>query len=437
MFEPSVAGGPSAATGWEVVDTLQSGVVITRRTSNHNERKRIFFGELARRALRLDSDELIEEAVEASVDIVGAEAGVYLSVENGGELVVRAWEGLDAELGDSFGLEASRDTAAGHAVLEDEIVVVDDFSDSKFARTSIGEDHDMSSAMFIPVTERDRALGVFGKYNGQPATFDAADIELVEGIAALVADVLEREWTQRRREETYERMIDVVREREEIFSIISHDLRSPASTIKLQLGLLRRNYDQLIELHENIRHSLDRAEKGLDQMVDLTTKLLDDAGRRVAYELNIEEVNFTRVLQDVVDRFRDTLVEEQSQFSVDIEANLSGEGDRVRFEQIATNILSNAVKYGDGNPVDVSLSGDDGSVYLVVRDRGIGIASEEHPKIFGQFHRVNPEDTRDSYGMGLWIVQKCVDVLSGEIDLASTPGEGATFTVTLPRYFEH
>jgi signal transduction histidine kinase len=108
--------------------------------------------------------------------------------------------------------------------------------------------------------------------------------------------------------------------------------------------------------------------------------------------------------------------------------------DRTRLDQIVTNLVGNAIKYGDGKPIEVTVDERDGAAaLLVVRDQGIGISPESHARIFERFERA--ADTRPvaGLGLGLWIAKRLDEAHGGEIAVTSAPGAGATFTVTLPR----
>jgi signal transduction histidine kinase len=111
-----------------------------------------------------------------------------------------------------------------------------------------------------------------------------------------------------------------------------------------------------------------------------------------------------------------------------------GGWDRLRLEQITTNLLSNAIKYGPGKPIEITLAGDEQRATLRVRDQGIGIAAEDHGRIFERFERAVSPRRYGGFGLGLWIVRRVADALGGTIDVESRPGAGATFTVTLPRH---
>jgi signal transduction histidine kinase len=113
-------------------------------------------------------------------------------------------------------------------------------------------------------------------------------------------------------------------------------------------------------------------------------------------------------------------------------ASLGGRGDAARLEQVVTNLLTNAVKYGEGRPIDVEVGARDSRAWLVVRDRGIGIPPEAIGRIFEPFERAAPVERYGGLGLGLYIARRFVEMHGGRITVQSSPGEGSTFTVELP-----
>jgi signal transduction histidine kinase len=105
----------------------------------------------------------------------------------------------------------------------------------------------------------------------------------------------------------------------------------------------------------------------------------------------------------------------------------------MRLRQIVWNLISNATKFGAGAPVEVAVSGDERSALLSIRDDGPGIAEEERMRVFERFERANAGRLQTGFGIGLWLVERIVAALGGKIGLASEPGQGARFIVTLPR----
>jgi signal transduction histidine kinase len=110
-----------------------------------------------------------------------------------------------------------------------------------------------------------------------------------------------------------------------------------------------------------------------------------------------------------------------------------GRWDRSRVDQALTNLLSNALKYGAGSPVDIALADLGDRATIAVRDRGIGIAPEDRERVFGRFERAVSSSHYGGLGLGLYITQEIARAHGGSIVIESEPGAGATFILTLPR----
>ena len=107
--------------------------------------------------------------------------------------------------------------------------------------------------------------------------------------------------------------------------------------------------------------------------------------------------------------------------------------DASGLDQILTNLFDNAIKYGEGKPVDVTLHSEGSFGVLSIRDRGIGIHPHNHERIFERFERAVSERHYGGLGLGLWICRKLVSGMDGTLEVESTPGQGATFHLNLPR----
>ena len=112
--------------------------------------------------------------------------------------------------------------------------------------------------------------------------------------------------------------------------------------------------------------------------------------------------------------------------------DVTGRWDKERLDQVITNLVSNAIKYGNRQPVDVELDERRGMAALVVRDHGIGIPPDSQAGLFERFERGTNTRTFKGIGLGLWIAKKMVDAHGGTISVESAPGSGSTFTVTIP-----
>jgi signal transduction histidine kinase len=100
---------------------------------------------------------------------------------------------------------------------------------------------------------------------------------------------------------------------------------------------------------------------------------------------------------------------------------------------VVTNLLTNAIKFGRGNPIEVEVAGDDDRARLRVRDAGEGIRQEEQDLIFERFERASNGNGHPGLGLGLWISKRIVEACHGTISVESRQGQGSTFTVQLPR----
>jgi signal transduction histidine kinase len=117
-----------------------------------------------------------------------------------------------------------------------------------------------------------------------------------------------------------------------------------------------------------------------------------------------------------------------------LEPNVKGRWDSFRLEQMVTNLVSNAIKYGDGKPIEIAVENGSKTARLVVRDNGIGIAEKELPRVFEPFHRSTSDRRYSGLGLGLHITSQIVRAHGGEIQVKSQVGSGSSFIVELPRH---
>jgi signal transduction histidine kinase len=179
--------------------------------------------------------------------------------------------------------------------------------------------------------------------------------------------------------------------------------------------------------------ALERLASLIGEYVRRATTLLDisriTAGRLRA-ELSM--VDLSRIIRQVVHRYRPGAEHAGCRLEPSIENNVCGLLDELAVEQIADNLLSNALKYGAGEPIEISLVRNGDLARLIIRDHGIGISEEDQARIFGAFERAVTRRDHGGFGVGLWVVRQLVDAMRGDVHVTSCPGQGSTFTVTLP-----
>lgn len=252
------------------------------------------------------------------------------------------------------------------------------------------------------------------------------------GFAAVLRDVSER----KRREDALHRLADAsiaLRARDEFLSLASHELRTPLTALRLHLQTLARSARRRPE--EAVATLAARAAKlehHVDRMSGLIDTLLDVA--RIAsghLDLDLEPVDLGAMIALIVERRRSCLPDPE-RLRLEIEGRTVARCDPVRFEQVMSSLVDNALKYGGDEPVEVAVARADDRAVLLVRDRGIGIAPQDQERIFERFERAAPVSQYGGFGFGLWAAREIVKAHGGVIRVHSQHGRGSTFVVELP-----
>jgi two-component system OmpR family sensor kinase len=221
--------------------------------------------------------------------------------------------------------------------------------------------------------------------------------------------------------------------RDEFLSIAAHELRNPMHSLLLQVSAAVQVARQQ-EVQPLIRR-LERVQQIVDRYVKRASLLLD-IGRLNAGQMRpqVESVDFAEVVREVVESYAPEAAFNRSPLNVQIPPTLCGRWDRLALEQIVSNLISNAIKFGAGAPIEVTLTGtEDARVQFEVRDRGIGIADVDQERIFGRFERLSTQPGHPAgAGVGLWLVRGLVESHGGSIAVHSASAQGASFTVLLP-----
>jgi signal transduction histidine kinase len=236
----------------------------------------------------------------------------------------------------------------------------------------------------------------------------------------------------------YEEAQEAIRLRDEFLSVASHELRTPLTPLNLKLGMLRRVAEQSgagTLPAEQVASDITVAARHVQRLTNLVDHLLDVTRIRAGkLQLQLEVVDLAEVVRDSASRLTSMAIEVGSTLEVATPERCAGVWDRMRLEQIVTNLLSNALKYGGGRPVRLLLEDrSQRDVVLSVRDTGIGMEESVLRRIFGRFERGHSGRNYPGLGLGLYITRQIVTALDGTISVESVPGQGSVFTVVLPR----
>jgi PAS domain S-box-containing protein len=263
----------------------------------------------------------------------------------------------------------------------------------------------------------------------------------IQGVMAVAVEVTGLVNARRAAEVLAEEAQEALRTRDEFLSIASHELKTPITSLQLQLEMLWREVkvprggprEDGGGMDSAVRKRVEAMLRPVARLHQLVATLLDVSRIRAGrLHLQQEPVDLSALVQDLVTRAQEDAASARCPVHVRVEGPLVGHWDRMRLEQVIINLLSNAFKYGAQRPVEVRVTREKEFARLIVRDHGIGIAPEDHQRIFQRFERAVSERHYGGLGLGLWIVRQILESLNGAIEVRSQPGQGATFIVSLP-----
>ncbi|HXU83282.1 MAG TPA: PAS domain-containing protein, partial [Polyangia bacterium] len=263
----------------------------------------------------------------------------------------------------------------------------------------------------------------------------------IVGVVGVAVDVTERLEHEREREQlllderaAHAAAEQAVKVRDQFLSVASHELRTPLGALMLGLqATLRRLNDGTVG-RASI-HQLEVAERQAQRLNALIGQLLDASRLAAGRELELEKeaVDLGELAHQIAERFEPELEKTGTPLEVDASGPIRGQWDRSRMDQMLTNLVSNAIKYGNGQPVQLAVGEvTSGRARVIVKDRGIGIPQRDIPFIFNPFYRVADKHSYSGLGLGLYIVAEIVKGHGGEIKVESEAGRGTSFIVELP-----
>jgi len=227
-----------------------------------------------------------------------------------------------------------------------------------------------------------------------------------------------------------------VRHRDEFLGVASHELRTPLTALKLQLQLtekLKRHIGSDSLPPEKLKKIFSTFDRQVESLVGLVDDLLDVSrivNRRM--KLDIQGMDLSQAVMEAVESFTEELQAAKCTLSLRADEPITGNWDRKRIEQVVSNLVSNAIKYAAGKPIDVLVERVGDVARLVVKDYGVGIAEENLERIFDRFERGTSHPGIAGLGLGLFISKQIVQLHGGSIRAESAPGSGAAFIVELP-----
>lgn len=221
--------------------------------------------------------------------------------------------------------------------------------------------------------------------------------------------------------------------REEFVSNVSHELKTPMTSMKVLADSLLEQENVPIEMYQefmgDIAKEIDRENQIITDLLSLVK--MDKTGQTI----NIQTVNINDMLEQILKRLKPIAEKKNVEMVMESFRPVSAEIDEMKFSLAISNLVENAIKYNrDNGWVHVSLNADHKYFYIKVEDSGIGIPEEDQAHVFERFYRVDKSHSREigGTGLGLAIARNAVIMHRGSIRVYSTEGEGTTFTVRIP-----
>ena len=224
---------------------------------------------------------------------------------------------------------------------------------------------------------------------------------------------------------------EAIRMRTDFISIASHELRTPVTSLSLSVTVMK---DVFQESHHpmarQVMEALERQSKKLVRLVDSLLNVAQiESGSLI---LEKRDTDLSALVSDVVNGVSDVIERSRSEIKTEISAGIRIVSSSYGIEQVLSNMVLNAVKYGEEKPITVKLYADGDWACLSISDQGRGISPANHERIFGRYERVHSSPESQGLGLGLYVCKLIVEDHKGSITVMSELNKGATFLVRLP-----
>lgn len=238
--------------------------------------------------------------------------------------------------------------------------------------------------------------------------------------------------------ETQAELQKAVQMRDVFMSIASHELRTPLNGLILDVQLRKMRLEQGREdafTPDKLKEMIARDERQIRSLARLIDDMLDVSRIRTGkLSVRPQPGDLGELATSVVESLAAQFANQGCPLELQVDGPAPVLMDEFRIEQVLANLLTNALRYGEGKPVSVRVKVADDFVRAEVRDQGLGISEADQTRVFEQFERVSGAKVPQGLGLGLFISEQIVQAHGGRIELSSRLGEGSCFSVVLPRH---
>jgi PAS domain S-box-containing protein len=285
----------------------------------------------------------------------------------------------------------------------------------------------LRASLSVPLNIRGQVLGVIHFLSTDRfRRYRRRDLEFAEELCSRVALAIENSFL-------YNDAQNAIRLREEFLLVVSHELRTPLTSTVLNIQTLERAFNTGRFSKDSFLKLIHTARQQIDRLVRLANNMLTAAQMtRGELMLHLEKVDLLKLVHEVGDEFQDQLDKLKCTIEISSRGPTTGIWDSRRLKEVLSQLLSNAIKFGPGKPIRITLSGEDGQVEVCVQDFGIGISAEDQKRIFGPFERAVSPLHFGGLGIGLFISNEIIKAHGGSTLVESEAGKGSRFIFRLP-----
>lgn len=290
---------------------------------------------------------------------------------------------------------------------------------------------DARGALIVPLVARGTVIGLLAMASDTPGRYGPADVELAQALASRGALAIDNA-------RLYRDAQRAIAMREEFLVVASHELRTPLAALTLSVDALLNHWDVRVapprasKVVGIVRRQLLRLNRLVAALLDVSRIQADGLALRLE-----EGTDLAMIVRDVLSQSTAQLSSAGCEVKLIAPPTVQGCWDSSRLEQAVMNLVSNAITFGKGSPIEVELAVERGTVQLAVTDHGIGIDPSEQTRIFDRFARGVSARHYGGLGLGLYVTRAIAEAHGGLIHVNSALGRGSTFTLEIPLATHH
>ena len=375
--------------------------------------------------------QLLDLILKLACQALGADSGsIMLLDENQKELRVEAYFGLNREVVENLRIKIG-ERIAGWAAGHDEPLLLINGLEKYKEFSHLDSRPEIKSSMVVPLKIKDKLLGVINLNNtASSKNFTEKDLKLLTIFATNASLAINDAYV-------YDKIKELDRLKTEFLSNVSHELRTPLMSIQGAVELLLDISGKKSNKTDN-SNLLEIIQRNSERMSDLIKDLLDFSKiEKGSFEIIKKKISIGNVIKEVVKEMTPIVEKKGLSFKHRIQREIPEIlADPDRIKQVLINLIDNAIKFTpSGGEITVGTKVHDKFIEIFVQDTGIGIAPNQHEKIFEKFYQVDGSTTRQysGVGLGLAIAKSIVELHGGDIWVESQLGKGSKFIFTLPR----